>query len=113
MAIHSGTHPRMNANEVIRIGRRRRRAPSSAASASGLPFLEFVLGELDDQNRVLGRQADQHHQSDLRVDVVLDLHHVSRQKIAQQRAAQPQHPNAPKTATGVLSRTLNGSVQLS
>jgi len=28
----------MNANEVIKIGRRRKRAPSSAASSSGLPF---------------------------------------------------------------------------
>src|SRR4029077_16496192 len=30
-----------------------------------------LLGELDDQDRVLGRQADQHHQADLAVDVVL------------------------------------------
>src|ERR1700739_734215 len=36
-AVHSGTQPRMNANEVIMMGRRRRRAPSSAASMSGLP----------------------------------------------------------------------------
>jgi hypothetical protein len=36
-AIASGTQPRMNANEVIRIGRSRRRAPFSAASTRGLP----------------------------------------------------------------------------
>src|SRR5215468_5899962 len=35
-AVHSGTEPRMKANEVIKIGRRRKRAPSSAASTKGL-----------------------------------------------------------------------------
>ena len=85
VAIHSGTHPRMNANDVIRIGRRRSRAPSSAASVKRLPFLEFVLREFDDQDRVLRRQPDEHHQTDLRVDIVLDLDHVGRQKISQQR----------------------------
>ncbi len=43
LAVHRGTHPRMKANEVIRIGRRRRRAPSRAASASGLPFSNSSL----------------------------------------------------------------------
>ena len=37
-AITSGTTPRMKANEVIRIGRSRSRAASSAASTSGIPF---------------------------------------------------------------------------
>ena len=36
-----------------------------------LPLLVFVLGELDDQDGVLGGQADQHDQADLRVDIVL------------------------------------------
>ena len=36
-AVHRGTHPRMNANEVIRIGRNRKRAPSSAASTRFIP----------------------------------------------------------------------------
>src|SRR5438552_2784260 len=36
-------------------------------------MLVFVFRELDDKNRVLGRQADQHHQSDLRVNVAFDL----------------------------------------
>src|ERR1700722_12074558 len=36
-AVQRGTQPRMNANEVIMMGRKRRRAPSSAASISGLP----------------------------------------------------------------------------
>src|SRR5260370_42438843 len=37
-AVHSGTQPRMNANEVIRTGRKRSLAPSSAASARGCPL---------------------------------------------------------------------------
>ena len=36
-ANQSGTQPRMNANDVMRIGRKRRRAPSSAASSNGVP----------------------------------------------------------------------------
>ena len=35
LAVHSGTQPRINANDVIKIGRSRSLAPSSAASASG------------------------------------------------------------------------------
>ena len=42
-AIHSGTHPRMKANAVIRIGRSRRRAPANAASTIGLPFARSAL----------------------------------------------------------------------
>src|ERR1700747_249299 len=37
LAMTSGTTPRMKANEVIRIGRRRAIAASTAASNSGLP----------------------------------------------------------------------------
>ncbi len=37
LAITSGATPRMNANEVIRIGRNRARAASTAASRIGLP----------------------------------------------------------------------------
>ena len=40
-AIISGTTPRMNANDVIRIGRSRSRAASSAASKIGMPFSRF------------------------------------------------------------------------
>ena len=40
-AIISGTTPRMNAKEVIRIGRSRSRAASSAASTSGMPLSRF------------------------------------------------------------------------
>jgi hypothetical protein len=36
-ASQSGTQPKMNAKDVMRIGRRRRRAPSRAASTRGSP----------------------------------------------------------------------------
>ncbi len=38
VAVQSGTQPRMKANEVIKIGRNRMRAPVSAASMRDLPF---------------------------------------------------------------------------
>jgi hypothetical protein len=113
-AVHSGTVPRMNANEVIRIGRKRSRAPSSAASTSGLPFGQFFVGELDNQNGVLGRQADEHDQADLRVDVVFDLHHVggkiesddvARRSQSTGEGAEHRHRRA--------QQTLSGSDQLS
>ncbi len=73
-AIHSGTHPRMNANEVIRIGRSRSRAPSSAASHQVLLLRRAALcANSTDQNGVLGSQADQHDDADLGVDVEVVL----------------------------------------
>ena len=38
VAVHNGTHPSMNAKDVIKIGRKRSRAPWSAASARGFPL---------------------------------------------------------------------------
>ena len=43
VATASGRQPRMNANEVIRIGRRRRRDASTAASTTPMPFSIFIL----------------------------------------------------------------------
>jgi len=42
-AVQSGRSPKMNANEVIRTGRKRSLAPSSAASTSGRPFSSSPL----------------------------------------------------------------------
>ena len=67
----SGVTPRMNASEVITIGRKRNRAPSTAASASPMPSCDFQLRELDDQDRVLRCEADQGHEPDLEIQVVL------------------------------------------
>ena len=68
----NGTQPRMNANEVIRIGRRRSLAPSSAASTIDLPSV-VELGELYNQDSVFCRQGDEHHQTDLGVDIVVEV----------------------------------------
>jgi hypothetical protein len=70
LASTSGSTPRMKASEVIRIGRKRRCAASSTASTGPCPAVQ-VLRELDDQHRVLRRQADDRDQADLEVDVVL------------------------------------------
>ena len=43
LAMASGTQPRMKAKEVMRIGRSRSFAPSSAASTSGRPFSYSIL----------------------------------------------------------------------
>ena len=71
LAMTSGTTPMMNANDVIRIGRRRMRLASSAAVRSIATLPLEIARELDDQNRVLAREPDEHEQADLREDVVV------------------------------------------
>ena len=68
--IASGSTPRMKASEVIRIGRNRSRAASSAAAEVDMPCAVLEHRELDDQDRVLGGEPEQRHQADLEVDVV-------------------------------------------
>ena len=80
----SGSTPRMNANDVIRIGRSRMRADSMAASTIDPALASQLLGELDDQDRVLRRQADQHDQPDL-------AEHVVREPAQQLRAQRAEH----------------------
>ena len=72
VAITSGTTPRMKAKDVIRIGRSRVRAAWTAASHGACALLLRLLGEFDDQDRVLRGQPDQHDEADLRQDV--DVH---------------------------------------
>jgi hypothetical protein len=55
--------------EVIRIGRRRRRDASRIAVAMSRAGVAQLVGELDDQDAVLGGEADQHDDSDLAVEV--------------------------------------------
>ena len=74
----------MNASDVIRIGRSRSWQASTAARHRIAPLVLELARELDDQNRVLGRQADQHDEADLGEDVdVLPV-----QRHAEQRAQQ-------------------------
>src|SRR2546427_10833430 len=42
-ANHNGADPKMKANEVIRMGRKRKRAPSRAASIRSRPFSNSAL----------------------------------------------------------------------
>ena len=70
VATASGITPRMKANEVIRIGRSRMRPASTRGLEDRQAALAQLLGELDDQDRVLGREADQHHEPDLAEHVV-------------------------------------------
>ena len=101
VATTSGATPRMNANDVIRIGRSRVRAARTAASPAACTLLLRLARELDDQDRVLGGQTDQHDEADLRQDV--DRH---------ARAS-----NSPVTDAsrhiGTISTTASGSFQLS
>src|SRR3984885_4292877 len=55
------------------------------------PVFVLILGELDNQDRVLRCQPNQHDQTDLRIDIAFDLHHVRRQKNTEENAAQPKH----------------------
>ena len=70
LASTRGTTPRMKANEVMRIGRNRKREASMVASIAGpaIPLMQ-VPGKLDHEDRVLAGQADQDHQADLHEDV--------------------------------------------
>ena len=63
--------PMMKANDVIRIGRSRMRHASSAASTAVAALLLELARELDDQDRVLAREADEHEEPDLGEDVVV------------------------------------------
>ncbi len=73
VATHSGTQPKMNANEVIRMGRKAQLGPFERGLDHRLALLELRLRELDDEDGVLGREADEHDEPDLRVDVVVEV----------------------------------------
>ena len=83
VAITIGTTPRMKANEVIRIGRRRSRQASVVASKR-FALLAQLPGELDDQDGVLASQPDQHHEPDLHEDVHGDMPQQDADQGAQQ-----------------------------
>ena len=67
----SGTTPMMNATDVISTGRSRTRHASRIAVRRSSPSLLALPRELDDQDRVLARQAGQHQEADLREHVVV------------------------------------------
>ena len=59
----------MKARDVIITGRKRRRAPSIAASEKRLAVLALLLCELHDQDRVSGCEPDEHHHADLCIKI--------------------------------------------
>ena len=80
VAMASGKTPRMNAKEVIRIGPQPDPAGFHRRLDDRQAPLAQLLRELDDQDRVLGGEPDQHDEPDLAEHVVGE---------AAQRAARP------------------------
>src|ERR1700722_9670093 len=88
--------PQRNAPKNKREGRHQNRPETQPGTfqrgiRQWLALFEFVLCKLDDQNRILGSQPDEHDQPNLRIDIALHLHQVWRQKYALQEAAQKQN----------------------
>ena len=101
----SGIAPSTIAAVVIRIGRSRKRRGLDNRLEFFHALGAQLVGELDDQDAVLGDQADQHHQADLAVHV--------------QRAAVPvaalSHitSSAPVMASGTVNMMTSGPTKLS
>jgi hypothetical protein len=87
--------PSVKARLVITIGRKRTFAAASAASTSPALFA-IAFGELDDQDRVLGAQADDRDEADAEEDIVRQAAHHHRRD----RADQPEG-TASITAAGI------------
>ena len=100
LPIASGSTPRTNASDVIRIGRNRSLRRFHRRLAADLPCASQLARELDDQNRVLRRQPDRGQQADLEEHVVF-------------QAAQRRRGSAPSTPSGTTMITENGIDQLS
>ena len=98
-------HQRDQAGDEGEAGHHHRPEPLARALDRGLrdrqAVLAPLLGELDDQDAVLGGERDQHDDADLGVDVVVE-------------PADPQAPpSPPATPTVTESSTGTGMVQLS
>ena len=82
------------------IGRKRIRQASIVASLIELALLAQGLGELDDQDAVLGGKPDDGHDADGEIDVV-------------RQPAQHRRRHRAEDAERTVSRTASGMVQLS
>ena len=82
VAIARGSTPKTKAKLVIRIGRSRSLAASIAESNACRADAHPVLGEFDDQDRILAGKADRRDQADLEIDVVVEAGQLG----AEQRA---------------------------
>src|SRR5712664_1229816 len=90
----SGTTPKMNASEVIKMGRSRMRAASPAQ----------LLRKFDDQNGVFAGKSDQHDKSNLAVHVILQSAQCLRAERAKNRDRHGQQHDKRKHVTLVLRR---------
>ena len=68
-AMARGTHPRIKAKEVMRIGRRRKPGAFQGRIRNIPALLVLDLGKLHDKNGVFGRQPDEHDEADLGIEV--------------------------------------------
>jgi hypothetical protein len=73
LAVASGTQPRMKAKDVIRIGSQTQLGGFERSLDQPHTLLVFHLRELDDENRVLGRETNEHDQADLGINMVLEM----------------------------------------
>ncbi len=93
--------PSTNASDVMMIGRNLSPRPFEGRLKQRSAALVCELRELDDQDGVLRGKTDQHHKSNLRVDIVL-------------HAGGLQARRTPRnTANGIQRMTANGTPQLS
>ena len=84
VATNSGTTPRMKAKDVIRIGRKRRRAACSAASRTDMcSFSRLSLANSTIRMAFLAAETDQRHDADLRVNVVRVIAQIDGQQRAE------------------------------
>ena len=70
LATTRGSTPSTKENEVIRIGRKRRREASVGGFEDAESLCALLARELDDQDGVLARERDEQNDADLHVDVV-------------------------------------------
>jgi hypothetical protein len=94
----------MNANDVIRIGRRTNARRFDRSRGDGLALRSQLFGELDDQDGVLRRQADQHNESDLTEDVVREAAHQLRAQRAKDRERDTEQDDERQHPAFVLRR---------
>ena len=80
VATTRGMSPATNANDVIKIGRKRTRAPFDCRLGDRESVGVLLRRELDDEHRILAEQADEHDQTDLRIDVIGQPHELEQEE---------------------------------
>ena len=76
LATISGSRPKIMVNAVINIGRRRASAALNAEAISPMPALRRSAAYSVSKMAVLRKQSDEHDQSRLQVDVILQPEHA-------------------------------------